>query len=182
MAGDRYAIKAQNEVHFSTFTVVHWMDVFIRNEYKDIIVNNLNFCIENKGLELYCWCLMTSHLHLIARAKEGFALSDIYRDCKKFTAKKIIEGIQSIPESRREWMMRGIEKQDKDKNDVRKFWKADNHNIIIYSHSPHIFEQKKDYVHMNPVEAGFVNEPFHWKYSSAIDYSGGKGLVNVVLN
>ena len=38
---------------------------------------------------------------------------------------------------------------------------------------------KADYIHNNPVEAGFVNEPHHWKYSSAADYAGEKGLLEI---
>lgn len=34
---------------------------------------------------------------------------------------------------------------------------------------------------MNPVNAGFVEKPEHWKYSSAVDYSGRKGLLDVEL-
>jgi hypothetical protein len=42
-------------------------------------------------------------------------------------------------------------------------------------------EQKLDYLHNNPVEAGMVSEPHHWKYSSAGDYSEMKGDVEIEL-
>ena len=29
----------------------------------------------------------------------------------------------------------------------------------------------------NPVEAGFVNDPWQWRYISAVDDSAGKGLL-----
>jgi hypothetical protein len=38
-----------------------------------------------------------------------------------------------------------------------------------------------NYIHQNPVVSGFVTEPHHWQYSSAIDYSGGKGLIDLVF-
>lgn len=60
MSGDRYKIQDQQGIHFVTFTVVGWLDVFIRREYKDIIVDSLNYCIKDKGLVVYAWCLMTS--------------------------------------------------------------------------------------------------------------------------
>ena len=34
---------------------------------------------------------------------------------------------------------------------------------------------------MNPVRAGIVDEPKHYKYSSAGDYCGNKGLVEVKI-
>jgi hypothetical protein len=45
--------------------------------------------------------------------------------------------------------------------------------------SPSVIDQKVDYIHFNPVVSGFVNEPEHWRYSSAVDYSGGKGIIEI---
>ncbi|MFM8916415.1 MAG: transposase, partial [Bacteroidota bacterium] len=89
MSGDRYFIRDQNALYFITPTIVNWLDVFVRHEYKHAIVDSLNYCVENKGLNIYAWCLMTSHLHLVASARDGFQMSDILRDFKKFTANKI---------------------------------------------------------------------------------------------
>ena len=36
-----------------------------------------------------------------------------------------------------------------------------------------------NYIHDYPVKSGFVCEAHHWKYSSAIDYHGGKGLLEI---
>ena len=54
-------------------------------------------------------------------------------------------------------------------------WQSHNKPIELWT--PHVINQKVEYIHCNPVEAGFVNDPWHWRYSSAIDYSGGKGLL-----
>ena len=54
--------------YYLTLTIEEWIDV--RPIYKHIIVDSLNYCIANKGLEVYCWCLMSNHLHIIAGAKE----------------------------------------------------------------------------------------------------------------
>jgi hypothetical protein len=42
-----------------------------------------------------------------------------------------------------------------------------------------LIDQKVDYIHNNPVIADFVTEAHHWKYSSAIDYSGGKRVLEI---
>jgi len=34
MAGDRYLIINQHDIYFLTFTVVEWIDVFTRKDYK----------------------------------------------------------------------------------------------------------------------------------------------------
>ena len=105
MSADNYFITDQNAVYFLTFTVTDWIDIFTRNEYKFEIVESLNYCVENKGLTIFSWCLMSNHIHLVCKANEGFRLSDIIRDFKKFTSKTIVKSINEIPESRKEWML-----------------------------------------------------------------------------
>jgi putative transposase len=65
-----------NGLFFVTLTTVGWIDVFTGNEYCDEIINNLNYCIENKGLIIYAFCIMPSHIHMVAEVKEGL-LSDV---------------------------------------------------------------------------------------------------------
>ncbi|MCE2963474.1 MAG: hypothetical protein ACK43K_14140, partial [Chitinophagales bacterium] len=59
------------------------------------------------------------------------------------------------------------------------FWQQ--HNKPIWLYSPEVTDQKIDYIHNNPVVSGFVLEPKDWKFSSAIDYSGGQGLLKLNL-
>jgi REP element-mobilizing transposase RayT len=87
MSGDRYFITEQHATYYLTFTVVEWVDIFTRPVYKEAIVESLNYCIANKGLECNAWVLMSNHLHLVCRALPPVRLSDIIRDFKKFTSK-----------------------------------------------------------------------------------------------
>jgi len=80
----KYKFHNPEGIYFVSFAVQGWVDVFTRNEYKNILVENLEYCQKNKGLEIYAWCIMSNHVHLIAGAKEGFLLQDIIRDFKKF--------------------------------------------------------------------------------------------------
>ena len=100
-----YRIRNKTEIHFLSFAVVEWVDVFSRKEYRDIVVDSLEYCQQEKGLLLHGWCLMTNHLHLLASSKEGL-LSEFLRDFKKYTSNQIIEAIASNKhESRRDWML-----------------------------------------------------------------------------
>lgn len=72
---------------------------------KDVVVDALRYCQREKGLILYAWCLMSSHLHLIAASQDGVDLSGVIRDFKKITSKKLIVAIKSEPESWREWRL-----------------------------------------------------------------------------
>ncbi len=102
----KYKVRDQDKLYFVTFTVVQWLDVFIRNEYKDIFLECLKFCQKNKGLEVWAYCIMTSHIHLILGRHGEPALEDIIRDIKKYTSVKIIEAIrQNDRESRKELLL-----------------------------------------------------------------------------
>lgn len=47
MSGDKYIIADQQQMYFLTLTIIDWVDVFTRKDYKLIIVDSLNYC---KGL------------------------------------------------------------------------------------------------------------------------------------
>jgi len=179
--GFKYRIIAQQELYFLTSTVVDWVDVFTRKELAEIVIDSLLFCQEKKGLLLYAWCLMPSHLHLIASAKEGFNLSDILRDSKKHTSKKIVSAVFDILESRRLWMLDRFEFAGRYNPKIQdfKFWQDGNHPVLLDTNEK--LQQRLDYVHENPVHAGLVYEPQHYVYSSAIDYyTPMKGLLDIV--
>ncbi|WP_258098152.1 REP-associated tyrosine transposase [Marinoscillum pacificum] len=168
-------------LYFVTMTVVDWVDVFTRPSYKNEIVNALKHCQQKKGLELYAWCLMTNHLHLIVSAAEGHNLSDILRDFKKHTNKSIIRIIKEEPESRREWLLDRLEFSGRYNPKIKnyKFWQDGNDAKEI--HSNEFLDQKIDYIHRNPVATEIVSEPEHYWYSSARNYAGEKGLIDVLF-
>ncbi|MES2141180.1 MAG: transposase [Bacteroidota bacterium] len=134
------------------------------------IVESLKYCQANKGLEIFAWCLMPSHLHLIIRADTDIKLSDTIRDFKKFTSKKIIRLIQEEPESRREWMLDRFEFAGRYNPKIKhfKFWQDGNHPVELFS--PQFTKQKLDYIHNNPLEEMFVSESQEYLFSSARNY------------
>ena len=78
----KYKYKDDNELYFVTFTVLNWIDVFIRDEYKEVIIESWKYCQQNKGLQIYGWCIMTSHVHMII-GTIGKKLDDIVGEMKK---------------------------------------------------------------------------------------------------
>ena len=164
--------------YFITCTIVDWIDLFSRIDYKNMIVESLQYCQENKGLTIYGWCLMPSHLHLICSSND-VPLSDIMRDFKKHTSKKLIKLIDEILESRREWLLEKFEAAASNLKGNKKYkvWKTGYHAKEIYSNSFAI--QKLNYIHQNPVKEGIVFKPEEYMYSSAIDYSGETGNLKV---
>ena len=158
-------------LYFLTCTVVDWVDVFTRPQYKQIIIDSLTFCQQNKGLYIHAYVIMTNHIHLIvSRKADAPALSDIVRDFKKFTAQQMLKAIQNPAESRRDWMLAlfkraGVKNAN---NENYQFWIQDNHPVSLYSLKFVI--QKLNYIHDNPVRAGFVASAHEYLYSSANVY------------
>jgi REP element-mobilizing transposase RayT len=162
-------------------TITSWVDVFTRQIYRDIFLDSLKYCQKNKGLVVHAWVIMSNHVHLIISKNSDLLLSAILRDLKRFTSVEIIKTINSENESRKDWMLEVFANRAAKLKRVNKYkvWKDGNHPIEIYSNS--VIDQKLDYLHNNPVKAGIVYKPEEYVYSSAIDYAGGKGLIDVVL-
>jgi len=123
--------------------------------------------------------IMPSHIHLIFSAKNknpDILLGRI----KEYTSKEIVKAIkENNRESRKEWLLWMFKRAASKSSNVKgyQFWQHNNKPIELWSTA--VIEQKADYLHDNPVVSGFVNEAWHWKYRSAIDYSGDKGLIDL---
>ena len=126
----KYIISDHQSPHFITFATIQWVDALSRPHYKDLIVNSLRYCQQEKGLILYAYVIMSNHVHLIAAAKEDYNLSDILRDLKKYTSKKLIHEISNNhQESRKDWMMWLFKSAGKrnSNNKTHQFWLQNNH-------------------------------------------------------
>lgn len=171
--GHAYVIRDQGAMHFVTFTVHQWVDVFTRPLYREILLESLRHCQTHKGLEIYAWVIMSNHCHLMLRAQDE-NLSDIIRDFKKFTSKKIYKSIQeNSKESRREWLLMSLSIEGR-----IWFWNEGYHGEEVLSKE--FFESKVDYIHANPVVAGIVAKEEEYLMSSAGDFYGiRKGPLNL---
>jgi putative transposase len=176
-----YKIRNKQGIYFITFAVVHWVDVFTRKAYCDIVTESIQYCQAQKGLIVHAWCIMSNHLHLIISTAQNNT-SDVLRDFKKFTSKQVIKAIENnVQESRREWMLAIFKKagEGNSRNSNYQFWQQDNHPIELFSED--FAAQKLNYLHNNPVTAGIVYKAEEYVYSSAMDYYEGKncGLIKV---
>ena len=180
---EKYKIRNQDMLYFVTFTVIQWLDVFIRREYKDILLESLRYCQKNKGLEVWAYCIMTSHAHMILGRRGEPGLEGIIRDIKKFTSTEIIKAIKDNPqESRKELLLWLFERAGKNNsnNTNYQFWQQNNHPIELNTNRKR--EQRLNYIHQNPVEAGFVLSAEDYLYSSAMNYAGRpEVLLDVML-
>jgi REP element-mobilizing transposase RayT len=174
----------KDKTYFLTMTVVDWIDLFTRVSQKQLIVDSLKYCKENKGLNIFGWCLMPSHLHLIANTKIPFDLDNVVRDFKRHTSKNAILLIENAPESRREWLLDKFAHAGKihPKNKKYKVWRDKNHAIELFTEK--VTWQKLRYIHRNPVIDKIVyNEqdylPDNYRDSSARNYYGLPNVLEI---
>ena len=179
MSSENYRVNNQNATYFLTFTVTDWVDVFTRLNYRNIIVDSLEYCVRNKGLRIFAWCLMTNHIHIVCMVDEPFKMSDFVRDFKQFTAKSLLKEIQSEPESRRDWMLYRFEYAGKFDNRIKRyrFWQDKSHPIEL--NTLEMINERIDYIHNNPVKNGLVAEPEDYLFSSARNYAGLSSVIDV---
>ena len=173
-----YKFHNPEGVYFVSFAVVEWIDVFTRNEYKDILLDSLLYCQQEKGMEIYAWCVMSLIFSSIKEEKPELILGSF----KRFTSKAIVTAIKENPqESRKEWLLKQFEEAGEKSSNVKQYqlWRHDNKPIELWSNK--VIDEKLNYIHNNPVEEGLVFIAEQYVYSSAIDYAGEKGLLDIVL-
>ena len=174
----RYKVYQQiYNVYFSTSTIVEWLPVFTSDVYFNIIIDSLKYCQANKGLNLIAYVIMPDHIHLITSNLEKACLSDIMRDFKRFTSKRISHQLQK---DNRSFLLEVLERfANKGKgNTEHKVWQDGFHPEAVYSEM--FLKQKMDYVHYNPVRRGLVSRPEDWHYSSARNYISNDATIITV--
>ena len=175
---DGYKIRDQKAMYFITFTVEGWIDLFTRQVYRDILIKNMNYCRREKGLFLGAFVIMSNHLHVNWQCRWG-RLSDTIRDFKSYSTKLFIDTINTGVESRKDWLLYMFQYYAKGTNQNKeyKIWTNDNHPEEIRSEK--FLRSKLNYIHENPVRAGWVKGATDYTYSSASNYNIGKGIMEI---
>ena len=175
----KYKFQNPTAAYFVSFATVYWIDVFTRQTYFSILHEAIDHCRAKKGMEVFAFCFMPSHVHLVFRSGNDHP-SGLLRDFKGFTAKKMIKAIQeNRQESKKEWLLWMMERAGKKNSNVskRQFWQQHNKPIELWNNK--VVKQKIDYIHNNPVEQGFVTDPVDWKYSSARNYGDDDSVLKI---
>lgn len=169
----RFRIAEDGYPYFLSASIVKWLPVFVTRATCDIVVDSLKFCRAEKGLRVHAYVVMPSHIHLIA-STEG-DLSTVLRDFKRFTARQIATLFEKVPHPPFRNVFRFCGKENRPPTE-HKVWQDGNHPEIIKTKP--FFDEKINYIHMNPVRKGLVTDPTAWTYSSAAcyhDLSVGEG-------
>jgi putative transposase len=172
MGRNRYNFIENNNPHFVTCTVLHWIPVFTRPETVSILLDSLRYLMSN-GLKVYGYVILENHMHLIVQSDH---LSIDIRRFKSFTAKEIIRLLKEAKVTMILDQLAFYKKAHKT-NRGYQFWDEGVHPIWIQNEA--MLRQKIEYIHNNPVVRGYVDKPEHWRYSSARNYLGMEALLDV---
>ncbi len=177
----KYKVRNPDRAYFITITTVKWVDLFTRLEQKKIIVDSLRHCQEKKGLGIYAFVIMPSHIHMMCSSNTETNLAAIIGDFKKFTSKKIIETIIIGKESRREWLLKMFSDAcgHLKRKQEYKVWQDGYHGKELITNG--FIHQKLNYIHENPVTDGIVERAEEYYYSSARNYAGLDGVLEAIV-
>lgn len=182
MAMEKLSYKEGRACYFVTFNTIGWVDVFIRPVYKQVIVHSLNHFIRQQQLSVYGWCLMTNHLHLAMQTNGLYNMATFEEEYKQFTTGKILEAIETEPVSRRKWMMDVFREPGHFFSHARKLnlWQRVNNSVYIDTSQSSQLAEHIEYMQQSPVRDRIVETAADYLYSSARDYAGLSGLVDLI--
>ena len=173
MGRDRYVITEPDKPHFLTCTVVEWLPVFSRPEVVNILLNSWKYQREHEGLRLYGYVIMENHLHFIAQADQ---LDRCLASFKSFTGRSIIRSLQEKQHESLLTRLRSAKQPHKSDREYQ-FWQEGSHAELILSDE--MMREKLEYLHANPVKRGYVDRAEQWRYSSARNYAGETGMIEI---
>lgn len=103
---------------------------------------------------------MSNHIHLVWQATAGNNLADVQTSFKKFTSQQFIKLLAEDDK------LNNYEVNAADRR--HHFWKRNS--LVVELFTPEVFQQKLNYIHLNPVNAGICCYSEEHEYSSAIFY------------
>ena len=168
----RYKV-IQEGIYFITSSVIGWINIFRKNHYREIILNELKYRRDSEQIKLYGYVIMPNHIHLILSSKK---LSNLMRSFKSHIARNIVDNL--IMEKNKDVLNKImlLKKKSKMQSDYQ-LWQEGFHPKLIISEKE--FQQKLNYIHDNPVKSELVGESQMWKYSSYSNYFGGDILLEI---
>jgi REP element-mobilizing transposase RayT len=162
----RYKVNDTNAAHFITSSILEWLPLFTTAACCEILLESFSFCRQHKGLRVFGWVILPNHFHAIV---DGPNLSGTVADLKKFTARRLLEQLAS---ENRQWLLNQLAYfREHHKTSGHQVWQEGFHPQAIMSDA--MMLQKLEYLHNNPVRAGFVASPEHWRFSSAHEWLPG---------
>jgi REP element-mobilizing transposase RayT len=127
-------------------------------------------------LKLFGYVVMENHFHLIAAAPK---LGEIMQRFKSYTARRIVDRLRGLGETTLLKQLEFLKLPHKVQSEVQ-VWQEGHHPQEIQDDA--MMWQKLEYTHNNPVRRGYVDDPLHWRYTSARNYAKQPTLIDVITD
>ena len=173
MGRSRYKIYEPSQPHFLTCTVINWIPIFTRPATTQIILDSFQFLQQERDVRIYGYVILENHLHWIAQAHD---LNRQVANFKSYTAKMLIDYFEQHHAEKILQQFHFYKKNYK-KDRLHQVWEEGSHPQLLQNHA--MLLQKLEYIHFNPVKRGYVDKPECWRYSSARNYLGQQGLIEI---
>jgi REP element-mobilizing transposase RayT len=152
---------------------MEWLPVFTRPDTVQIVLNSWLYLREHEGMQLYGYVILENHLHFVAQSER---LDLCVKHFKSYTARRIIDHLAAHSEELLLARLRSAKLAHKTDREFQ-FWQEGSHAELVFSED--MMREKLDYIRANPVKRGYVDKAEHWRYSSARNYAGETGLIEV---
>lgn len=152
----------ENCPQFYTATILDWKPLLHSDQYKLILIESLQYLVNNERVVVFGYVIMNDHIHLIWKPTPLYSLKHTQLSFMKFTAQRIKRELEI--NHTRELQSFLVEAKDRQ----FQFWQRNSLCVDLYSNS--IIEQKLNYIHRNPVKAGYCHKPEDYRFSSAKFY------------
>ena len=159
-------LYAKEYAEFFTATCLEWKPVIVRDHLKDIIIESLRFLCRDRRVWVNAMVIMDNHIHLVWQMIGSNKRAQVQRDFLKFTSQQIIKELRNSKSELLTEIMVGATD--------RKYQVWERNSLSIPLWTTDVFWQKINYIHNNPVKAGYCDYPEQYKYSSAEFYLTGK--------
>ncbi|MAO65249.1 MAG: transposase [Balneola sp.] len=173
MGRSRYKQHETWYPYLLTSSFVHGLPLFSKPEIARYVIEAIKYHQSQSGLKVYAWCIVENHFHLIAEHED---LKTCMQSIKSYTARQILDLLKSKNNLFYLKQLAFSRKRGK-KESVYQVWQEGYHPKQISKEK--MLYQKVNYVHFNLVKRGYVDKPEDWRYSSARDYLGGSGLIDI---
>jgi len=176
MSRTRYRIFENEYPYFLTNTIVAWLPIFSHPPLVEIVLDSWRFLQRERGVDNFGYVILENHLHWIAAAED---LTEQLRRFKSYTARQILDALEKRGNATLLQELSFFKLRHKT-DQIHQLWQEGSHPQQIRNDS--MMLQKLEYMHNNPLRRRYVDDPCHWRYSSARNYTGQKGLIEVITD
>jgi REP element-mobilizing transposase RayT len=173
MGRSRYKIYHPKHPHFITCTILHWIPIFTNKDSVQIVIDSLKYLQKEDNLKIYAYVILENHIHLIVSSND---ISKTIQKFKSYTAKEILKLLKKKKVTTILEQLSFYKKAHK-RDTTYQVWQEGMQPKLITSEK--MMRDTIDYIHQNPVKRGYIDNPTHWRYSSARNYEEIEGLIDI---